>query len=195
MLCPRRGPYPNRVHRNLGVTMKPLVNATLVAAAMICLASAAGADVITITFDDVPLDIQCDEVWYEQEIPMWFTTAVAGECGEGSCFFGVEAGLVWLYPSTLALNLSGVLNIISIEMDYIDACPGSCENAYLYNGAVLVDEDHGDTNPLVVETGGSPVTLLRVNGCEDAITEIRIIGDNLVSTESSTWGAIKAFYR
>jgi hypothetical protein len=177
--------------------MKILVNATLVAAAVLCLSTAADAEVITITFDNVPAAIECDEVWYEADVAMWFTTAVAGECGEGSCFFGVDQpGVVWLYPSTLALDLSNVSGIESIEMDYIDGCPhADCENAYLYSGAVLVDEDHGDNNPMVVETSGTEVDLLRVNGCEDGFTEIRIIGENVVPNETMTWGAIKAIYR
>ena len=58
-----------------------------------------------------------------------------------------------------------------------------------------MDEDHGNTNPMVVETGGGPVTLLRVNGCEDGFTAIRIIGGSVTPVAPTTWGAIKTVYR
>jgi hypothetical protein len=175
--------------------MTRLIKTSFVVAALLCFSVAATAATITITFDDVPVDIQCDEVWYEQGIAMWFTTANADECGEGSCNFGVGDGEVWLYPATLAIDLSNVFNITSIEADYEDGCPGECENAYLFFQDVLVDEDHGDNNPLIVETGSEPVDMLRVNGCEDGFTEIRIIGDDVVPADLSTWGAVKAIYR
>jgi len=175
--------------------MTPRTNASLSALILAILLTAgfAQADVITLTFDDVDEQIACDEIWYEQEIAMSFVTAAANECGSGSCFFGVGIGEVWLYPATLAVDLSNVLGIVSIEIDFIDGCPGPCENAYLFNEGVIIDEAH-DFSPMIVYTMGSAVDLLRVNGCEDAITEIRIIGDTLVANETMSWGQIKSRY-
>ena len=170
---------------------------TPLAALLLAVVLAAGpavADVITLTFDNVPGDVVCEEVWYEQEIAMSFVPAAANECGTGSCFFGVETGEVWLYPSSLAVDLSNVTGIVSIEIDFFDGCPGSCENAYLFSGGMIVDEDH-DFSPMTVNAMGNEVDLLRINGCEDLFTEIRIIGDELVANEELSWGRLKSGYR
>jgi len=152
------------------------------------------ADVITLTLDNVDEQIACEEVWHEQGIAMSFVPAAANECDPGGCNFGISTGEVWLFGVCLAVDLSGIQGIATIEIDITDGCPHpNCENAYLLNGAIIIDEDH-DNNPMIVTTGGLEVDLLRVNGCEDAITEIRIIGDTLVTSEVLTWGRLKSLY-
>ena len=173
----------------------PTMMGWIITAAAFLAVGTAGAEVITLTFDNVDDQIQCEEVWYEQGIALSFVPADANECGTGSCFFGIGDGEVWLYPCTLAVDLSEVTGVETIEIDFIDGCPHpNCENAYLYQGATVIDEDH-DNNPMVVHAMDNEVDLLRVNGCEDGFTEIRIIGDYLVPNHVSSWGGIKAAYR
>jgi hypothetical protein len=158
----------------------------------------ASADVITLTFDDVDSQIGCQETWWEQGVPMSFEPAADNECGTGSCNFGADdPGKVWLWPSALAVDLSGITGITNIEVDIEDYCGGGCENLYLYAGAVIIDEDHDHepTTMMTVRTGDAYVDLLRVNSCEAAVLEIRIYGETLVATDASSWGAVKSMYR
>ena len=75
-----------------------------VAALVACQAQ---AGVINVTFDNVPPDIQCGEFWTNNGVTLSFNGTVASEIGyDGSCFFGLGVGLVWLYPSRLVLDFS-----------------------------------------------------------------------------------------
>lgn len=164
------------------------------------LAPTASAEVITvITFDNVPADIGCDEVWQENGVDVSFTTTTAEDCdGGGNCFFGVEPDAVWLFPSRLVVDLGATYNVTRVEVDWIDYCGNGCTRAFAYDGGTTVASAQnglvGDPETAVLIPAGGVADRIAVSSCEGMILEIRITTD-VVAVEASTWSDVKALYR
>ncbi|MBD3221627.1 hypothetical protein GF314_10330 [bacterium] len=171
----------------------------LVALAATALALTATAQVTTtLTFDNVPADVACDEIWQENGVDLMFTTTTAEDCdGGGNCFFGVDAGAVWLYPSRLMADLGGTYAITGVEIDIDDFCGQGCTRAFLYDGAATVASDQNaatGASTLVLVPSGGQGDRIAVSSCEGQVLEIRISTET-VATEASSWSSIKGLYR
>jgi hypothetical protein len=128
-----------------------------------------------------------------------FVPTTAEDCTIGSCYFGLEAGGVWLYPCRLNADLSGLTgSVVSAEVDIVDYCGVGCTMAFFYEGVTTVD---GDSNTIVsapetltLSAGAADVDRMAVSSCEGMVTEIRI---TVVSSpvESMSWGRIRSLYR
>jgi len=175
---------------------------TLVVTLALCfaLAPVASADVITVvTFDNVPADIGCDEVWQENGVDIHFTSTMAEDCdGGGNCFFGGEPGAVWLYPSRLVVDLGATYNVTQIEVDWIDYCGIGCTQAFAYDGGTTVASAQNslvsEPETVVLVPAGGVADRIAVSSCEGMVLEIRVTTD-VVATEASTWSDVKALYR
>jgi hypothetical protein len=152
----------------------------------------------TLTLDNVPADVECDEVWQEEGIDLYFSTTTAEDCdGGGACFFGVDVGAVWLYPSRLVVDLGATYDVISVEIDVDDYCGSGCTRAFLYDGASVEAQDqNAATGPdtLVLVPGSGQGDRIAVSSCEGQVLEIRIT-TTTVAADPTTWTDIKALYR
>jgi hypothetical protein len=182
--------------------MKVVKNGILLAA-LFCVAfglTRVSAD-LELTLDGVDPNLQCQEVWYENCVALSVIPAGEGECGTGSCYFGVHEGNLWLYPATLSVDLGEIQGAITVvRIDIIDGCPGvGCDYAFLWDHGTVVsmDQDPADEYFMLDGTGYN-VDSLTVNSCESAVLHITFFGDVSAppsSTDGSTWGAVKALYR
>ncbi len=167
-------------------------------AALLVSAGSVFADTLVITFDTAPAAPLCGETWVESGAILSFVPTTAGDCSEGDCFFDVSPGEVWLFPSRLNVDLSAICGVISAEIDIIDNCGAGCTNAFFYEGAVTVDSaanSVANAETLILSAGASIVDRLAVSSCEGACLEIRIEYDaGASSTESGSWGSIKALF-
>ena len=99
---------------------------------------------ITNTFDSVPSGLQCGETWTNQNIILNFTPTIASEDGSsGACFFGIDSGYVWLYPSRLRLDFSMLQPVSRIEAD-IGVYGGTA--VFAYRGATNIAQTGNSVN-------------------------------------------------
>lgn len=139
---------------------------------------------ITLTLDNVPPNVVCDEVWTEANLDLNFTQTTSLDCdGGGNCFYEVDAGFVWLFPSRLVVDLSGLQNIINIEVDVLDFCGSNCTRAFIEDSNNLVVASAGNTSVGSIETlsllnsAGEMLSELAMSSCEGQILEMRIFQD------------------
>lgn len=150
----------------------------VVAACFFSLVSTAQS--ITLNLDNVPKGIQCGEVWTEQNLSLQFMETTVDDCYEGSCVFGNDGGEFWLYPSRLLIDVSGLANVETVEVDVRDNCGVDCTRAFLIDGdGTNVDSAMNSTlwesETLVVENPEAvALAQLAVSSCEGIIDQIRI---------------------
>lgn len=147
---------------------------------------------ITLTLDNVPMNVQCDEVWTEENLNISFTQTTDLDCSTGSCFFGVESNFVWLFPSRMVIDLSTLQNITKIEVDVIDFCGVDCTKAFLADSTGMVISNAGNTiissleTFVLTNTDEAPLTELAISSCEGQVQEIRIF-QSIVSSVPTTY--------
>ncbi len=176
--------------------------AILAACILVLTGGGARATQVTITLDVLPA-VGCDQVWYELNCALMFTSTQSGDClyPPSLCAAGGYTGPlgdgVELIPARLVADLSPYLNIDTLELSIYEARAAGCTTAYLYDGATLVDSVSSTTTlsqVLSFAVAGRRVTQLVIAGGECLVLEMRIIGNSLVATEPTTWGAVKALY-
>jgi hypothetical protein len=133
---------------------------------------------VVVTLDGVSAAVQCGETWMESGVELSFVMSTAEDCQVGRCEFGVDPDQVWLWPSRLNLDLVGLPGVVSrVEVDVHDNCGVGCTQAFLYDGAVTVDNAANvGFNPetLVLIAGGTDPDRIAASSCEGAVLEIRI---------------------
>lgn len=151
----------------------------------------------TITLDGVPM-VACDEVWIEQEVGLRFTATTPEDCTEGSCFFGIEADNVWLFPARLLIEFGQSYMVYNVEIDVIDWCGVGCTMAFAYNagGQVASTANTIVSSPetMILTLAGGAADSIAISSCEGQVFEIRITSE-IVDAKSTTWSAIKSVFR
>ena len=134
---------------------------------------------VTLTLNDVPEDIACNETWTEQDLDISLVETTSDDCTTGSCFFGFWEQYLALWPSRLTIDLSSLQNIQMVEIDINDYCGPDCTRAFIIDETMMnVDSvKNGPTGPqtLTLEnTSQVLLTELAISSCEGSINEIRI---------------------
>ena len=152
---------------------------------------------ITLTLDSISSNTNCNDIWTEQNLDLSFVIGTSDDCGAGACYFDVEPTYVWLYPSRLSVDLSGLENIQKVEIDVISYCSyfsPQCTFSHLMDSTGMIINTVGNTinNPgnsingtletIIIEnpTEGF-LSELAISSCEGNVHEIRIY-QNILST-------------
>jgi hypothetical protein len=152
---------------------------------------------ITLTLDSISSNTNCNDIWTEQNLDLSFVIGTSDDCGAGACYFDVEPTYVWLYPSRLSVDLSGLQNIQKVEIDVISYCSyfsPECTFSHLMDSTGMIINTVGNTinNPgnsingtletIIIEnpTEGF-LSELAISSCEGNVHEIRIY-QNILST-------------
>ena len=145
---------------------------------------------ITLTLDSISSNTNCNDIWTEQNLDLSFVIGTSDDCGAGACYFDVEPTYVWLYPSRLSVDLSGLQNIQKVEIDVISYCSyfsPQCTFSHLMDSTGMIINTVGNTinNPgnsingtletIIIEnpTEGF-LSELAISSCEGNVQEIRI---------------------
>ena len=134
---------------------------------------------ITLTLNNVPETIICNEIWTEQNLDMRLVETTSDDCTSGSCYFGFWEQSLALWPSRLTIDLSSLQNIQMVEIDIDDLCGPDCTRAFLIDETMMnIDSvKNGPTGPqtLTLENPSQVfLTELAISSCEGSINEIRI---------------------
>ena len=153
---------------------------------MLLLAFNFNGQTVTLTLNNIPENILCNEIWTEQNLDMSLVETTADDCtsGSGSCYFGFmnqafNSFPLWLYPSRLTIDLSSLQNIQMVEIDIDDYCGPDCTRAFLIDETMMnIDSvKNGPTGPqtLILDNPTQVfLTELAISSCEGSINEIRI---------------------
>ena len=150
---------------------------------------------ITLTLNNVPETIICNEIWTEQNLDMRLVETTSDDCTSGSCYFGFWEQSLALWPSRLTIDLSSLQNIQMVEIDIDDYCGPDCTRAFIIDETMMnVDSvKNGPTGPqtLTLEnTSQVLLTELAISSCEGSINEIRIF-QNTSSIHNEIFGVKK----
>ena len=134
---------------------------------------------ITLTLNNVPENILCNEIWTEQNLDMSLVETTSDDCTIGSCFFGFMDQSLWLYPSRLTIDLSSLQNIHMVEVDIQDNCGFYCTQAFLMGNTEIISSKGNslslESETLILENSTQAfLTELAISSCEGAVYEIRI---------------------
>ena len=153
---------------------------------------------ITLTLDSISSNTNCNDIWTEQNLDLSFVIGTSDDCGAGACYFDVEPTYVWLYPSRLSVDLSGLQNIQKVEIDVISYCSyfsPQCTFSHLMDSTGMIINTVGNTinnsgnsingtlETIIIEnpTEGF-LSELAISSCEGNVHEIRIY-QNILSTD------------
>jgi hypothetical protein len=139
---------------------------------------------VTLTLDNVPETVQCNEVWTEQNVSLSFVSTTADDCAPDGCSFAASgpalgfAESVMVWPSRLTVDLSGLPGIQTVEVDIVDYCGFYCTQAFLMDTAGIVsikgNSEAGAETLILDNPSQAAFTELAISGCESGINEIRI---------------------
>jgi len=134
---------------------------------------------VTLTLNNVPENIICNETWTEQNLDMSLVETTSDDCTIGSCYFGFWKQSLALWPSRLTIDLSSLQNIQMVEIDIDDYCGPDCTRAFLIDETMMnIDSvKNGPTGPqtLILDNPTQVfLTELAISSCEGSINEIRI---------------------
>ena len=134
---------------------------------------------ITLTLNNIPENILCNEIWTEQNLDMSLVETTSDDCTSGSCYFGFWKQSLGLWPSRLTIDLSSLQNIQMVEIDIDDYCGPDCTRAFLIDETMMnIDSvKNGPTGPqtLILDNPTQVfLTELAISSCEGSINEIRI---------------------
>jgi hypothetical protein len=134
---------------------------------------------VTLTLNNVPENIICNETWTEQNLDMSLVETTSDDCTIGSCYFGFWKQSLALWPSRLTIDLSSLQNIQMVEIDIDDYCGPDCTRAFLIDETMMnIDSvKNGPTGPqtLILDNPTQvSLTELAISSCEGSINEIRI---------------------
>lgn len=151
---------------------------------MLLLAFQSNAQSVTLTLDNIPEAVQCNEIWTEQNVSLSFASTTTDDCTPDLCFFGIgdvigENQSLWLGPSRLTVDLSILQDIQMVEVDILDYCGFHCTQAFVLDNAGVLgvkgNVETGISETLVMENPTQAVfTELVISSCEGAVNEIRI---------------------
>jgi len=116
-------------------------------------------EIITLQLDNVDVQ-ECEEIWTESGININFQNI------NGSCYYGIEANKIWLYPAMINFDISD-LNISKIEIDIYDNCREGCTKATLLSNSEIIDESANSVS-------NNPSTLTLFNDEKNSTTNITI---------------------
>jgi hypothetical protein len=164
---------------------------------MLLLAFQSNAQLVTLTLDNIPEAVQCNEIWTEQNLSLSFASTTTDDCTPDLCFFGIgdvvgEDQSLWLYPSRLTVDLSSLQDIQMVEVDILDYCGFHCTQAFVLDNVGVLgvkgNIETGISETLVMENPTQAVfTELVISSCEGAVNEIRIY-QNTSSIEDAASG-------
>ena len=137
---------------------------------------------VTLTLNNIPENILCNEIWTEQNLDMSLVETTSDDCTTGSCYFGISGFLdqpLWLWPSRLTIDLSSLQNIQMVEVDIQDYCGFYCTQAFLMENTEIISSKGNslslESETLILENPTQEfLTELAISSCEGAINEIRI---------------------
>ena len=150
---------------------------------------------ITLTLNNIPETIICNEIWTEQNLDMRLVETTSDDCTSGSCYFGFWEQSLALWPSRLTIDLSSLQNIQMVEIDIDDLCGPDCTRAFLIDETMMNTDSvkNGPTGPqtLTLENPSQVfLTELAISSCEGSINEIRIY-QNTSSINNELFGVKK----
>lgn len=146
---------------------------------MMLLAINFNGQTVTLTLNNIPENILCNEIWTEQNLDMSLVETTSDDCTSGGCNFGFIDQSLWLWPSRLTIDLSSLPNIQMVEVDIVDYCGFYCTQAFLMDDTGVISSKGnsltGDSETLILENPTQAyLTELAISSCEGAINEIRI---------------------
>ncbi len=181
--------------------MKSVVVLNVFVFSVLLFAPALAEEILTFTFDNVPLDIQRDEIWHEHGLDLWITETIAGDDIPGQCTFDVLAGSIGLGPARLMIDIGYDASVNRVEIDIASNCGYvGCTRAFLYihNATTGTAQSNGlwlwVSETLVLTPGFGVIDTIGVSSGIGWVYEIRIYSD-AAPNEQRTWGAIKSLYR
>ena len=144
---------------------------------------------VTLSLNNVPEGIQCNEVWTEQNLDLRLVETTSEDCTTGSCYFGFYNESLALWPSRLMIDLSSLQNIQTVEIDIEDLCGPDCTRAFLmdetlFNIDSVKNVTAGPQTLILDNPTQAFLTELAISSCEGAISEIRIF-QNTSSIENA----------
>ena len=164
---------------------------------MLLLAFNFNGQTVTLTLNNIPENILCNEIWTEQNLDMSLVETTADDCDASeSCYFGFmnqafNSFPLWLYPSRLTIDLSSLQNIQMVEVDIQDYCGFYCTQAFLMENTEIISSKGNslsiESETLILENPTQEfLTELAISSCEGAINEIRIYQNtSSINNESS----------
>ena len=146
---------------------------------MLLLAFKFHGQTVTLTLNNIPENILCNEIWTEQNLDMSLVETTSDDCTSGGCSFGFMWQSFWLWPSRLTIDLSGLQDIQMVEVDIVDYCGFYCTQAFLMDDTGVISSKGNsltiDSETLILENPTQAyLTELAISSCEGAINEIRI---------------------
>ena len=105
---------------------------------------------ITLTLNNIPETIICNEIWTEQNLDMRLVETTSDDCTSGSCYFGFWEQSLALWPSRLTIDLSSIQNIQMVEIDIDDLCGPDCTRAFLIDEKLSLNGPAGITLPFPI---------------------------------------------
>jgi len=157
------------------------------------------AQTTILTLDNVPSNTVCNEVWSEQNLDLSFVYGTSDDCAAGACYFGLEPTFVWLYPSRLSVDLSGLQNIQKVEIDVISYCSyfiPQCTFAHLIDSTGVIintvgntintpgDSNNGTLETITIENPTEGLlSEFAISSCEGNVHEIRIYQKDVLSND------------
>ena len=139
---------------------------------------------VTLTLDNVPETVLCNEVWTEQNVSLSFVSMTTDDCASEGCSFAASgpalgfAESVMVWPSRLTVDLSDLPGIQTVEVDIVDYCGFYCTQAFLVDTAGIVsvkgNSEVGAETLIMDNPSQAALTELAISGCESGINEIRI---------------------
>ena len=139
---------------------------------------------VTLTLDNVPETIQCNEVWTEQNVSLSFVSTTTDDCAPDGCYFATNdpalgfAESIMIWPSRLTVDLTGLSGIQTVEVDIVDYCGFYCTRAFLMDTAGIVsgigNSEAGAETLILDNLSQEALTDLAISGCESEVKEIRI---------------------
>ncbi len=150
---------------------------------------------ITLTLNNIPETIICNEIWTEQNLDMRIVETTSDDCTSGSCYFGFWEKSLALWPSRLTIDLSNLQNIQMVEIDIDDLCGPDCTRAFLIDETMMnidsVKNGPSGSQTLTLENPSQVfLTELAISSCEGSINEIRIY-QNTSSINNELFGVKK----
>jgi hypothetical protein len=164
---------------------------------MMLLAINFNGQTVTLTLNNIPENILCNEIWTEQNLNMSLVETTADDCDASeSCYFGFmnqafNSFPLWLYPSRLTIDLSSLQNVQMVEVDIYDNCGFYCTQAFLMENTEIISSKGNslsiESETLILENPTQEfLTELAISSCEGAINEIRIYQNtSSINNESS----------
>ena len=154
---------------------------------------------ITLTLDSISSNTNCNDIWTEQNLDLSFVIGTSDDCAAGACYFDVEPTYVWLYPSRLSVDLSGLQNIQKVEIDVISYCSyfiPQCTFAHLIDSTGVIintvgntintpgDSNNGTLETITIENPTEGLlSEFAISSCEGNVHEIRIYQKDVLSND------------